>query len=46
METLILNSSKKIDEIRSIFDSYKVDINLNNPLPFGWGYFYKTNNYL
>ena len=32
METLILNSSKKIDEIRSIFDSYKVDINLKNLL--------------
>ena len=32
METLILNSSKKIDEIRSIFDSYKIDINLKNLL--------------
>ena len=32
METLILNSSKEIDEIRSIFDSYKVDINLKNLL--------------
>ena len=32
METLILNSSKKIDEIRSIFYSYKVDINLKNLL--------------
>ena len=32
METLIINSSNKIDEIRSIFDSYKVDINLKNLL--------------
>ena len=31
METLVLNSSK-INEISSIFDSYKVDINLKNLL--------------
>ena len=32
METLILNSSEKINEIISIFDYYGVDINLKNLL--------------
>ena len=32
METLILNSSEKINEIISIFDYYGFDINLKNLL--------------
>ena len=45
-EHLIEINNKKF----KYFDLSKVakqfDINLNNPLPFGWGYFCQTNNYL